>query len=253
MTQEATGENLYGTDAITGSKEDILAERNVEIKTTDTQVITVKPDSEEEPTEPKDESDKPPVPTTEEKLQNELNTQKNAEQELKKDLDTKGIQWNKLTEEYEKDGTLSESSLQALEKAGYPQTVVNAYIKGLEATAAIFENQVYSFAGGKDNFTQIVNYVKAQGSAYIDTFNNAINSGELSQIKVTLEGFKAQMVQKYGTNNKSLLGNSSNTSGNTKGFNTKAEMTAAMGDKRYGRDPQYTREVEQKTLKSTFF
>ena len=98
-----------------------------------------------------------------------------------------------------------------------------------------------------------MNYVKAQGSAYIDTFNNAINSGELSQIKVTLEGFKAQMVQKYGTNNKSLLGNSSNTSGNTKGFNTKAEMTAAMGDKRYGRDTQYTREVEQKTLKSTFF
>ena len=56
-----------------------------------------------------------------------------------------------------------------------------------------------------------------------------------------------------GTNNPTILGGTGgNASANT-GFNSRQEMIEAMSDPRYGKDKTYTREVEQKTIKSKLF
>lgn len=252
-------ENLYGDKAIIGSKEDAtqaLDGRDVQIKTSNTQTVTLKPEEEtqhtnNDPADETQETDQEQDQTPEQKLEKDIKAQMQAEQDAKKDLEAKGIQWDHLAQEYEATGTLSASSLADLEKAGYPRSVVDAYVKGMEATALQFENQVMEYAGGKEHFQQITGFIKSLGTPYINAFNTAIQSGDLTQIRVTLEGFKAQMAQKYGTNNRTILGKGYAQTG-IKGFESKDEMTKAMSDKRYGRDPKYTKEIETKTARSKF-
>ena len=59
------------------------------------------------------------------------------------------------------------------------------------------------------------------------------------------------MTQKHGTSNPSVMGGPATTSP-TGGFADKAEMVKAMSDKRYCRDPQYTKLVESRMAKTTW-
>ena len=60
-----------------------------------------------------------------------------------------------------------------------------------------------------------------------------------------LEGMKAKMIAKMGTAKKSIHGGTATPVNSPKGYSTKTEMINAMSDPRYGRDPEYTRMVEQ--------
>ena len=83
-----------------------------------------------------DKEDNKPEPTGQDpdgNLQQRIDAQQQANNDLKNDLTNKGIDWNVLTKEYEDTGDLSEQSRAVLEKAGYPKSVVDAYIRGMEA------------------------------------------------------------------------------------------------------------------------
>lgn len=254
----ADTENIYGDNAITGSKEDAekaLEGRDVQITTTNTQSVNLKTedgvgadDTKQE--EPKTE-DKEPEATPEQQLENDIKTQMQAEKDVITDLQGKGVDFNAIANEYETNGTLSDATLAQLEKAGYPKSVVDAYIAGMEATAARFEAQVYEYAGGKDAFYQMTQFVQGMGNEYVNAFNKVIETGDLTQIRIAIQGFKSQMAAKYGTTNRSIMGKG-NYGQATQGFTSRQEMVKAMSDPRYLRDPQYTKEVQEKTMRSTF-
>lgn len=252
-------ENIYGAGAITGSKEDAakdpLAGRDVAIKTGSTSTVNLKTESTADAAENKSADEQGNQQETdvtpEQKLEGDIKNQIQAEADIAKDLETKGVDFNALASEYEADGKLSEETLEKLTKAGYPKSAVDAYISGMEANAARFEQQVYDYAGGKEAFTRLTQFVQAQGSQAISTFNTVLNTGDLGQIRLALQGFQAQMGQKFGTQNQTLMGKPSSQT-EVQGFASKQEMVTAMSDKRYGRDPGYTKEVQQKTIRSTF-
>lgn len=255
----ADTENLYGDNAIVGNKDDaskVLEGRDVEIKTTNTQTVTVEQedqtDNTTETSENKQENNGTPEVTPEQKLEGDIQTQLKAEQDARKDLESRGIDFNSLASEYETNGTLSPESFAALEKAGYPKSVVDAYIAGMEATAARFESQVYEYAGGRDAFMQMTQFVQGMGNEYVNAFNKVIETGDLTQIRVAINGFKSQMTTKYGTNNRTIMGRSSDNTPSVQGFSSRSEMVKAMSDPRYLRDPGYTKEVQDKTIRSTF-
>lgn len=248
-------ESLYGKDVIVGNKEDAAKAadgRDVQIKTSTTQTIKMKTEGEAAAgTEDNQDTgaDEQEV-TTEQKLEGDIKNQLQAEEDAKADLKGKGVDFDAIAAEYENDGELSAATLVKLQKAGYPKSVVDAYITGMEATAARFESQVYDYAGGKQQFERLSQFVAAQGQGMMDTFNRVLATGDLMQIKIALQGFQAQMGQKYGTAGRSVMGSGSKAT--VQGFQTKAEMTTAMSDPRYGRDPQYTKEVQYKTMRSSF-
>lgn len=256
--------DIYGDNVITGSKEDAekaLQGRDVQITASNTQTINLKTeDGIGEVNSQQEEQNKTDTETTqtneetlspEQQLETEIKNQVQAEQDLKKDLETKGIDFSVIAAEYESNGTLSSETLAKLEKAGYPKSVVDAYIAGLEAIAARFESQVLEYAGGKEAFNQLANFIRSMGDDYVNAFNKTIESGDLTQIRIAIQGFKAQMAAKYGTNNRTILGKAGSTT-SVQGFTSRSEMVKAMSDPRYLRDPQYTKEVQEKVMKSTF-
>lgn len=183
-------------------------------------------------------------------IEDGVKEQQKAEDEVKADLTSKGVDYDALVKEYEDNGKLSDESLKALKGAGYPEAVVNAFIKGFEAQVNEFTNAVYKMAGGEAEYGRLCEFIKGLGEADVQAFNETINSGSLTQLSALINGYKAQMTTKYGTSNRSILGGASMVE--NKGFNSKDAMIKAMNDPRYGMDMAYTEKVQRMTMQSTF-
>lgn len=206
----------------------------------------------QQPQAPQQEKAPAPEQPEAEDVQQEVNQQLQTEQDLKADLQTRGVDFDALSDEFEKNGQLSQESLDKLSKAGYPKSVVDAYLNGMQATADRFAAQVKSFAGGDEAFAQMQKFIATQSTADINAFNSLIENGDLGQIKLAIQGIKAEMTQKYGTANPTVMGNGSDR-GTPTGYTTTREMTKDMADPRYQVDPAFTREVLQKIKNSTIF
>ena len=176
---------------------------------------------------------------------------KESVEEATKTLSEKGIDYSALTTEYEEKGALSEDTYKKLADAGYPKAVVDTYIRGIEAANEAFVNSVYTVAGGKDEYDKLSNYIQSKGKDAVEGFNDALMNGSLSTVKMLINGFKAEMTLRNGTQKASVLG--SGSPAGTSGFANEADMDKAMDDPRYGVDEEYTKQVTKRLSKSKFF
>lgn len=186
-------------------------------------------------------------------LQEEVDKHSKAISSIKEDLKGKGVDFNSAVKEYETKGSLSEETIEALNKAGYPPEVIEAFIEGRVAMEERFTKAIYESVGGEKEYRSIVNWASQNlTKKSIDAFNRAIDNNNINAITLMLEGMKAKMVAKMGTAKKSIHGGASAPNGSPKGYNSKADVIKAMSDPRYGRDAGYTRMVEQQMWATNF-
>ena len=259
MSEEVS---IYGENAITGSIDDAALAAKAEAngvtltdngETTETQTPPNETHNEtpnEAPAESPD--DKPEDAPIEQKVAD----LKASEDSLKDDLKTKGVDFETAVSEYSEKGELSDATMDALTKAGYPKAVVEGFIKSRQILENQYTSAVYEAAGGEEAYSRMTQWAAANLSkADIEAFNSAIDSGNLGTVKLIMGGMRSAMgealTQKHGTNNPSVLGGPASTN-HTGGFADKAEMVKAMSDKRYCRDPQYTKLVEGRMAKTTW-
>lgn len=224
--------------------------KEVDIKDSGQKVETdEKEETEEKKSEEKEKVDVPKV-DTDKPIEELVKEQDKAIEEVSKDLETKGINYDDIANEYLSKGELSQESYDKLSKAGYPKTVIDAFVRGWEATVEKFTNTVYDAAGGKQEYERICQFITSLGDREVNAFNDVIENGNPTQVIALIEGYKARMVQKYGTFNRSVMGGG--TSGNNGGFRSKTAMVKAMNDPRYGSDPEYTEKVQKMTMSASF-
>ena len=184
-------------------------------------------------------------------VEDTIKATKESTEEAAKTLSEKGIDYGALTAEYEEKGALSEDTYKKLADAGYPKAVVDTYIRGVEAANEAFVNSVYTVAGGKAEYDKLSNYIQSKGKDAVEGFNDALMNGSLSTVKMLINGFKAEMTLRNGTQKASVLG--SGSPAGTSGFANEADMDKAMDDPRYGVDEEYTKQVTKRLSKSKFF
>lgn len=213
---------------------------NEDTQTTDSQSTETQTDTQEE------------SPKGEQTSEQQLSTAHNALDSVEKDLVSKGVDFAGLENEYMNNGGLSQQSYEALEKAGYPKAVVDGMLAGWEAASTRFVNDVYALAGGQEEFARIQQFVSSQNQDVINAFNATLDSENLMQIRMTLEGIKGQMVKQYGTQRPSIVGNAA-PSVDRSGYESTDEMIKDMSDPRYQKDAKFTREVYRKVKYSKLF
>lgn len=210
----------------------------------------------EEPSANAEEGDESTADNKEEgekDLQEEVDKHSKAISSIKEDLKSKGVDFNSAAKEYETKGSLSEETIEALNKAGYPPEVIEAFIEGRVAMEERFTKAIYESVGGEKEYRSIVNWASQNlNNKSIDAFNRAIDNNNINAITLMLEGMKAKMVAKMGTAKKSIHGGASAPNGSPKGYASKADVIKAMSDPRYGRDAGYTRMVEQQMWATNF-
>ena len=192
------------------------------------------------------------APKAEQPSEQQLTHAHEALDGVEKDLVTKGVDFAGLETEYMNNGSLSQQSYETLEKAGYPKAVVDGILAGWEAASTRFVNDVYAVAGGQEEFARIQQFVSSQNQDVINAFNATLDSENLMQIRMTLEGIKGQMVKQYGTQRPSIVGNAT-PSVDRSGYESTDEMIKDMADPRYQKDAKFTREVYRKVKYSKLF
>ena len=166
-----------------------------------------------------------------------------------KAVDSAGLNMETLSEEFAKDGKLADGSYKSLEKAGIPKEYVDRFIAGQQAIADQQSATVKNLVGGTESYDNMSewasqNLTETEKQAY----NTAVNSKDLEAVKLAVVGLKARYAQSTGSE-PTLVEGKASPSGE-QGFASWAQVTQAMSDPRYAKDPAYQAEVKNKLANS---
>ena len=160
-------------------------------------------------------------------------------------------QLDKYYDEFIEKNELSEKSYEELDALGLPRDLVDGYIAGQKALADNDVSEVENVVGGKDNYAQLLDWSsKNLSQSEKDAFNNTIDNGSTEQVKMAVQGLMGRAGMTADNPQQNLFeGSVDNT--NTDVFGSVAQVTDAMNDPRYQKDPAYRKEVEDKLARSS--
>ena len=171
------------------------------------------------------------------------------EETAEKTVEAAGLDMAALEKEYADNGELSEDSLVKLEKAGIPRSVVANYIEGVQALSVNIETDIKSLAGGNEGYKEMIAWAKDNLSKEeIVAYNNIVNERDAEATKMAVRGL---MARKNSSAEPNLVRGKQSTT--TDKYESMAQVTAAMSDPRYEKDPAYRQEVEQKIARSDVY
>jgi len=163
-----------------------------------------------------------------------------------KAVESAGLDMTVLQQQYNEKGQLDESSYTSLEKAGIPKDYVDAFIKGQEAIASQTSNTIKQEVGGAEAYKNMTEWAgNTLNEAEQTAYNNAVNSGDIEQTRLAVQGLNARYKSAEGIE-PNLQTGSKPSSSNANGYRSWAEVTTAMNDTRYANDPAYRNDVQNK-------
>lgn len=184
---------------------------------------------------PKAEDQKPDLPDNPEKA-----------------LADKGLQLQEFSAEFAKNGELSGESYEKLTKAGFPKDLVDQFIEGQKARAAQFEADIKTEVGGSEQYNGMIEWAKANLSpAEIQAYNDAVTSGSPDKAKLAALGLSSKYSKAVGKEPDRMLGGGK--AGTSDVFESTTQVTEAMKDPRYQKDPAYRAKVQAKLARSSVF
>jgi len=173
----------------------------------------------------------------------------NDASEIASVVDDAGIDFQVLQEEYNELGGLSEDAYAALEEAGFPQGVVEAWIQGQEALNQNYEATVFESVGGKEAYAEMIGWASENLTPQeIAAYDRAVDSGDVAMVQLAIAGLKSKYETVEGSDPSLIGGQSTNSTGGT--YGSWQEVTADMKDPRYGSDPAYRQKVTAKLNRS---
>ena len=159
----------------------------------------------------------------------------------------------KASEEYAKDGQLSEESIAELSKMDSKDLIsayLDYYTKTQQATD-IQQNQVAeikNIAGGDNEYQEMVEWAGQNlDQVEVDAFNNVTNSGNYEAIRFAVEAMANRYRAAEGYEAQMVSGKSTST---VKPYRSQAELARDIADPRYGTDPAFRQDIEERLQKS---
>lgn len=170
-------------------------------------------------------------------------------QDAKALTDKAGLDWTAVNTEFAQRGQLSDQSYEKLEAVGITRDMVDQYTAGQVALQKTARAEMLTSVGGEEGYGKVVEWAKdALTKDELTAYNKIVTGSDREATKMAIAGLKDRMDKAEGIDPKLVQGGPSNVVG----FQSMAELKAAIKDPRYGKDPVYRRSVEQKTLVSRF-
>jgi len=180
----------------------------------------------------------------------EPQTEEQPAEEQKAVEETTGITLDKFYDEWVEKGQLSEKSYAELEKTGLPKELVDGYIEGQKALADQQVSKMHNTVGGEENYKSLIDWASTNLSdVEKKAFNDTLDNGSEAQMQFALQGLMAKAGMSSDTNNQLFQGEVSAI--NNEVFNSVAQVTEAMNDPRYERDPAFRKSVSDKIARSS--
>ena len=175
-------------------------------------------------------------------------TQETKPEEVKQEVQQRGLE--KFYNEFAETGALTDNSYDELAKQGLDKDLVNSYIDGQKAVADKNTKAIQDVAGGNDNYTELVNWAgKNLSETEQTTFNNMVDSGDVEQAKFAVQGLMMKSGMNFNPNQPKLFEGTSDIV-SADAYTSVSQVTDAMNDPRYEKDPSYRKEIENKISRS---
>jgi len=157
----------------------------------------------------------------------------------------------KYYSEFAETGELTDKSYADLAKQGLDKTLVDSYIDGQKLVAETNTKTIQDVAGGKEEYAELLDWAgKNLSSAEQKVYNDLVDTGDIETAKFAVQG----LLSKSGKNSKQQSLYEGTSDEVTKdAFGSVAQVTEAMNDPRYDKDPAYRKSVEDKIARSTVF
>lgn len=174
---------------------------------------------------------------------------KNDLEIAEKAVDNAGLDMSNLADEYAQNGQLADKSYEALEKSGIPREYVDQFIAGQKAIGEQQTNTVKDMVGGNEAYDEMAKWASDNMSeGEKKAYNTAVNSQDMDTVKLAVESLKAKYQTANGTEPNLVQGKA--TPATEQGYASWAEVTQAMSDPRYAKDPAYQAAVKTKISNS---
>ena len=164
-------------------------------------------------------------------------------------VENSGLDFNTLAQEYADNGQLGEQSYKALEDSGIPKEYVDQFIAGQKAIGAQQTSNVKSMVGGEEAYNEMASWAsKNMSEGEKKAYNAAVNSADMDTVKLAVDSLKAKYQSANGTEPNLVQGKATPVA--EQGYSSWAEVTEAMADPRYAKDPAYQAAVKAKIANS---
>ena len=188
-----------------------------------------------------------PVSAT--KLKEEAPKQENSLEIAEDAVENAGLNFDTLAQEYAEKGQLGEESYKALEESGIPKAYVDQFIAGQKAIGEQQTNNVKTMVGGEDAYNEMASWAsKNMSEGEKKAYNAAVNSADMDTVKLAVDGLRAKYQAANGTEPNLVQGKATPVA--EQGYASWAEVTQAMADPRYAKDPAYQAAVKAKIANS---
>jgi len=188
-----------------------------------------------------------PVSAT--KLKEEAPKQENSLEIAEDAVENAGLNFDTLAQEYAEKGQLGDESYKALEQSGIPKAYVDQFIAGQKAIGEQQTTNVKTMVGGEEAYNEMASWAsKNMSDGEKKAYNAAVNSADMDTVKLAVDGLRAKYQAANGTEPSLMQGKATPVA--EQGFESWAEVTAAMADPRYSKDPAYQEAVKQKLANS---
>jgi hypothetical protein len=169
------------------------------------------------------------------------------------DAKAKGIDTEKLSAEYAKDGKLSLESLKSLSDAGFTEAHVKAYVEGQQAKATQVRSEFAEVVGGEEQLGSVLKWAETNlDASEQESYNNLIESGNTVAAKIMLKDISARYTADVGDSVNLVQAEVVPGSAGIKPFGSNAEVVEAMQNPKYAKDAAYRRKVEMRLSISDF-
>jgi len=157
-----------------------------------------------------------------------------------------------LSEEFDQTGDVSEMSRQKLAESGIPREFIDEYVQGQKQMAESAIAEVYQTVGGEEKYKQMLTWAsQTMSEDQIDLFNEMV-AGSKQEMMMVINGLHAQYIQS-GANIPTtplVQGETSSSMASGAAYQSRAQLTEAIGNPLYKKDPAYREEVYRKLQNS---
>tara|TARA_Y100001938_G_C8042948_1_gene407208 strand:+ start:181 stop:1059 length:879 start_codon:yes stop_codon:yes gene_type:complete len=170
--------------------------------------------------------------------------------------------WSIADEFHKNDGQYTPEMVSQLTKAGFSEDAVKAYFRGAAAEggyttpetepAPITDSDISSIkqsVGGDKEYAQVIKWAKDNlDESANNAFNDTVNTGSISAIKLAVAGLKAEYDKANGVEGRMVTGKTAPPNNDV--FRSQQELVRAMSDPRYDNDPAYRQDIIEKLDRS---
>lgn len=151
------------------------------------------------------------------------------------------------TEEFMESGELSDESFQQIqEQFGIPEEISRAYVEGQKALIEQSQGAIFNEVGGQESYNEMIEWAGENLSEEeIAAYDATMDSGDINATMMAARGLAARYAQANGSNPSLLRGAAPSTKGGNP-FRSWNQVSEAMRDPRYTKDPAFRQEVQDR-------